>query len=176
MQHFELPFVLSNHRCKSRVMLLAFLWISGLLCGTLFVLAAEDPFSSLMRTVAFNRVSIAGLAAVLVFPLIVSAVAVYMAVPTFILPICFVKAFCYGSSMFGASAAFGSAGWLMRLLLLFSDSCMMVPLLWFWCRHLTGRRDSLKRDLAVCAVFAVFIGIIDYFLVSPYLAELMNSL
>lgn len=176
MQHIKLPFILSNHRCKGHVILLAFLWISGLLCGMFFISAAGDLFSSLMYAAAFCRVSIVGLAAVLLFPLIVSAVAVYMAVPAFVLPICFLKAFCYGCVLFVSSAAFGNAGWLMRILLLFSDSCMMVPLHWFWCRHLSGRRDSLKRDLTVCVVLAAFIGSVDYFLVSPYLVELMNYL
>lgn len=176
MQHFELPFVLSDHKCRSCVVFLAFLWICGLFCGMFFVSVAEDAFLPLMRTVAYSRVSIVGLAAVLVFPLAISAATVYLTVPAFLFPICFFKAFSFGCCLYSVSVAFGSAGWLVRVLLLFSDSCMMVPLLWFWCRHQAGNRDLIKQDLVVCASCAALIGATDYFLISPYLAELMNHL
>ncbi len=176
MRHFELPLVLSKHWCRYRVAILAFFWIVGLLCGVSFASVAKDFDFPQMRSLAYSRVSIAGLAAVLVFPLTISAVAVYLNVPVFLFPICFLKAFSFGYCLYSISVAFGDAGWLVRVLLLFSDSCMMVPLLWFWCRHQGRKRKSIKRDLTVCTSFAALIGVTDYYLISPYLVELMNYL
>lgn len=176
MRKFEISLVLSKHLFRYRMAILAFFWIVGLLCGVFFASAVKDFVFPQMRSFAYVRVSIAGLVAVLAFPLAISAVAVYLNVPVFLFPICFFKAFSFGCCLYSISVAFGDAGWLVRLLLLFSDSCMIVPLLWFWCRHQTGKRASIKRDLAVCTSFAALIGVTDYYLVSPYLVELMNYL
>ena len=127
-----------------------------------------------MNTAVHNHVTVIGLASVLFLPLIASVVAVHFNAHILIIPICFIKALTFGICLSGISVAFGGSGWLMRILMLFSDSCMIVLLLWFWCRHLTGKGNMLMWDAAVCAGAAFVIGLFDYFLVSPFLMELLS--
>ena len=160
-------------RCSWCAIILAFSWIAGLLCGLFFVSKAAEPLSLLMHTAVYNHITLFGLAAVLFLPLIASAAAVYLGAHILIFPICFIKSFAFGVCLCGVSVAFGSAGWLVRVLLLFSDSCMIVVLLWFWYRHLTGDRSVLRRDTVLCAAVALFVGLVDYLFVSPFFAGLL---
>ena len=169
MRYFKLPLV--NSVKKSPVFCLSFPWVTGLLLGMHFAYTASISISSLMHTVAYCRVSIVGLLFVLFFPLVISAMAI--SVPFFLFPLAFIKALSYGFSFYSVMYAFGSAGWLFTMLLLFSDSCMSVLLNWLWCRHLFGKKHTLWRDMLNCALVAVLIGLVDYFLVSPYLADLL---
>lgn len=159
---------------RDHVLLLAFSWILGFVFGMLYAHAAGDIVSALMRTAVCSRVSIVGLLASVFFPLIISAIAAYFSVPAVFISVAFLRAFSYGFCLWGVSAAYGSAGWLIRLLLLFSDSCTAVSLLWFCVRHLSGDRNSLKKDFVVCTVMASFVCCVDYFFVSPFLAALMS--
>lgn len=153
-------------------MLLAVFWIAGMLTG-LHISNTVNAFdNSLMRAAVLSGVSMVGLLAVVLFPLILSAIAVYFSVPLFFFLLSFGKAFGFAFCSFRILTAFGSAGWLVRWLLLFSDTCMSVVLLWFWIRNINGIGASSKKDLAVCAAFALLIGCFDYFVVSPFLRML----
>lgn len=169
MRYFKLPLV--NSVKKTPVFCLSFPWVAGLLLGMHFAFNASTSISSLMHTVAYCRVSIVGLLLVLFFPLVISVIAI--SVPFFLFPLSFIKALSYGFCFYSVMFAFGSAGWLFSMLLLFSDSCMSVLLNWLWCRHLFGKRHILGRDVLYCALAAVSIGLVDYFLVSPYLTDLL---
>lgn len=160
--------------CRFCVSFLAFSWTLGLSAGVYFAGTMQSSVFSLMRAAASSRVSIVGLIVLLIFPLLLSAFAVYLSAPICLLPVSFCRGAAFGFCSLGALYAFGSAGWLVRLMLLFSASAMTVPLFWFWIRHISGNKLLLRRDLAVCSALAVVIGIIDYFLVSPYLVMLMN--
>lgn len=149
-------------------------WVFGILFGMHFVSAASEPFSSLMRAGIYCRVTILGLLAVLLLPLFFSAVSVYFSIPHLQYFICFLKAFCFGCCLYCYMYTFSAAGWLIMSFMMFSDSCMLSPLLWFWCRHITGNRQSLKRDVCCCLTVAVLVGSVDYFIISPYLVSLLK--
>lgn len=162
----------TNLSRMTRIILLAFSWIAGMFFGLNESVPDTAVTVSLMHTVVRSSVSIVGLIAVLVFPLIISALAVFLSAPLVFLPLAFFKAFGYTVCSILIVSAFGSAGWLIRGLLLFSDTCMSIALLWFWFRNIEGKRLSSKKDLAVCAIFALLVGCIDYFVVSPFLGML----
>lgn len=168
------PSVLPRFQRKGSIVILAFLWILGLVCGLYIVSAAGDSISSLMGAICYNRVSIVGLAAVLFLPLVITAIAAYFSAPALIYIFCSFKALCVGCCLYGVVLVFGYSAWLIRLLLFFSDSIIAVLILWLWYRYLYLVRDTVWRDLTICAAVAGAIGIIDYFLVSPYLVMLMN--
>ena len=157
--------------CRSDAALLAFLWTAGLFLGTLAAQFAGPSFS-LMRP--SSGVSIVTPLVAAAFPFLLAAFAVHIHRPKLLLFLCFCKAFCFAFCGCLIWCAYGSAGWLVRFLLMFTDICMVPVLCWFCMRHITGPIISEKRDLAVCIVIAVIVAGIDYFAVSPFLAKLID--
>lgn len=163
-------------QCKESVILLSFLWILGLVFGLYFVASMDNSLLETFYIASINRPSIFSILFVSLLPIAVSATAVFCSGPVLIYALCILKAFCFSVSLCGVISVFGYSGWLLRLLLLFSDSCMVVLLLWLWCRILLSKHNSVLRDLLICTAIAVAVSMVDYFLVSPYLGILMHYL
>ena len=161
-------------QCKGSVILLAFLWTVGLVCGLYFISSSGEWVAELFSCVCGSRQSLLGLLAIICIPLIVSAISIYLPVPVLIYIYSVIKAFSFGCCLCGVAITFRQSSWLVRLLLLFSDTGLVVLMLWLWCRILYKNRFSVRKDLVCCIVAFAVIGIIDYFFVSPYLAMLMN--
>ena len=157
---------------KGSTVFLASCFASGLAAGCMAFFSAECETASLMRAAADSRVSIVGLLSVIFLPFLFSAFAVYLRQPWWLLPIAFCKAFSFALVFLGITAAYGSAGWLMRLLLMFSDLWTLPLLCYFWLRYATGERRLALRVIPsyLCAV--LLIAIIDHCLISPFLANL----
>lgn len=153
---------------------LALCWCVGLVVGVRAGIQAGGASLSLMRAAAESCVSIVGLLVATLFPFLFAAAAVFFSKPWLVLPVLFCKGVSFGACAYGVCAAFGDAGWLVRLLLLFSDSCMIPILFWFCLRHMGGRIQTVKRDLAVAAMAACLVGSVDYCFVSPFLATLIE--
>lgn len=171
--HTENSFLSYFSGCKKYVLFLAFSWISGIAFGLAFALYTQPYTASWMRMAVFGRVSIVGLACILLGPLYLSAAAVFFHRPGWIYVIATVKGISFGFGIYVFTAVCGSAGWLMRLLVAFSDSAMLVPLFLFWIRHLEGSHRYLKHDLIFCTASALLIGAADYFIISPYTAAIL---
>ena len=75
--------------------LLAFSFLSGHFLGVWCSGNASDFFLPAMRTAVSGRVSIIGLLSCALLPFLISALAVYLEQPVFLLPIAFVKAFLF---------------------------------------------------------------------------------
>ena len=153
--------------------LLALCWCGGLILGISFASSADDSTLLMMHSASMSAVSIPGLLSILFLPFLLSALAVYLSRSLLLLGVAFVKAFAFGFCAFAVNAAFQSAGWLVCMLLMFSDLCSLPLLVWFWLRHIAGDRRNAAADLAVCAAIALFIGGFDYCVVSPALAMLL---
>ena len=166
-----------DHTCNIsiiRVLLVSFVWILGFLIGNYFASQTADIHHLLLHNIAFCSVSFLGLYFALFFPFILSAFLIRSPVQSFTLLIVFAKALSIGFCACGIMIAFSSAGWLMRSLLLFSDSLIVILLLWFWIRNYTYEISKLNTDLSICAVLSFIISCIDYFAVSPFLEALLN--
>lgn len=158
-------------RCSFRVFFLAILWIMGLLVG-LLVASNDSSIYLLMRMAPTCNVSIVGLAVVLILPFLFSIIGLIYQKFVMIYFLSAVKAFVSGYTLYGILCCYGSAGWLIRGLLLFSDSSMTILLLWLLFRHIDRRKKTLYADATVCFISAVVIGITDYLIVSPFLCAL----
>ena len=176
MIHFALQSKKSDPAYSKRVIVLALCWIFGLLFGLFFVSSAGENASDIIVLLSHQKASFLGLAAITLTPLIVSFAAIKYKKIYFLFPICFLKAFAYSSCLMSICVCFGSAAWLIRALLLFSDSCAVILLLWFCCRGLTCGKVVIKQDIAVCSLVTAAVCTIDYLFVSPYLAKLMHLL
>lgn len=155
-------------------MVLASSWFLGLVLGIVFSIAAGDPLVSLMRTAVNSRVSISGLLTAILLPFLLSAFAVLIHESWLLIPIAFFKAFLFSFLGFGVMAAYGSAGWLVRLLLMFSDCCSLPVLFWYWAAHIGGQRNAALPAAVLPLLIAVGIGSFDYYIISPFLAMLIS--
>lgn len=160
--------------CRNSVWILAFCWISSICLG-LYIGSVFDPaVYSLMRMASCFHVSIVGLVLNLLFPIVLSAAAVYYLSPRSLLWLVFGKGLCHGICMYMTLAEFSSAGWLQCRLLMFSEYCLLVPLFILWIHQLDGSSNRLKRDITNCLATAAVAAVADYFIVSPFVITTIN--
>lgn len=168
-------FGLPDSSRKERRFLLAFTWISGLFLG-LLISHMADPFSDAwMRSLSYSAVSIVGLLVVTVLPFLLSAFLVFFFSPGLLYPLCFGKAFAFFLVMQSVCAYWDSAGWLVRCLLLFSDSLSCVVLYCFWLRRLDGGRAGLLSDTLMGLTAQLLIFSIDYWIIAPFWVCLIEN-
>lgn len=151
---------------------LASSWLLGLIVGCLIFYAAGYECVSWMRAAADSRVSIVGLLSVIILPFLFSAFAVYISHSWLLLIVAFGKAVSFSLVSLGILISFGSAGWLMRFLLMFSDLCALPLLFLFWMRFISGERRITLRSGLLFSAAGLVIGSIDFYLISPILAGL----
>ena len=161
----------SSRQFPCKILLLAG-WCLGLVLGICYVSQADGSFFVLMRRAAESPVSIVGLLAVLVLPFLITAFAVLISRPQLLILLAFLKAFSFGACACCVDQAFLSAGWLLRIFLMFSDLLSLPVLLWLWLRCISGERRRTVRDLVFSGVLLAAVGTVDYCLVSPALALL----
>lgn len=156
--------------CRSTI--LALFWISGLIAGAAAYFFAGHFLSSLMHGILSGSVSIVSLLCVTVLPFLFSAFAVYICEPRLLYPICFGKAFLFSVVSMAVWISFGSAGWLVRWLLMFSDLVSLPLLYLFWLRHISGQRSFSGLEILLVASACMLIGSVDYCCISPFVAML----
>ncbi len=163
-----------HQRRKAIRRYLAFSFFLGLVCGSLAYLSAGESIIPLMRGVPYAPVSIVGALCVSVFPILFSAYAVFLSNYGLLLPLCFAKAFLFSFVSLGISQAFASAGWLMRILLLFSDWTSFPILYWYWLRNLSpDSRFNFWETVLVCSLVGL-LGSIHFGIISPFLVRLIG--
>ena len=166
--------VFSISQRKIRTVFLAFFWCMGLLTGAILAQYSGEIHFSLMRRAAACSVSIVGLFTVLL-PFLFTAFAVVLSNCFLFYPIAFLKALTFSYHACVVSAAFGDAGWLVRYLFLFTDACTIPVLLWIWIRGSGNRCIGLLHGTGICVLIACAVGLIDFCIVSPFLAMLISS-
>ena len=143
--------------------ILSLFWTVGLICGFLVFRCAGESAFYLIRQAVCSPVSIASLLISLMLPFLVSALAVYLSKPQFLLIIAFCKAFLMIYVSLCVCHVFGSAGWLVRILYMSGD-ILSTPLLYrCWLKQI--RQDSSFRFAGSTFFFlTVFVvGCVDYF-------------
>ena len=156
------------------VIILAFCWIIGLWCGASYFLTTMDSYSVLMRTLPDSRVSIVGLLVNLFSLLIVYLAACHLIPNAVIYLIVLMKAVVFSYGLAGACTFYGTAGWLIHLLISFTDAFTIVPFLWFLIRSIHGHRCTLNRDAIACLCVYSIIFAIDFFCISPFFLHIRS--
>ncbi len=154
---------------------LAFFWCAGLLLGSLLSIRLQEQLLPLMRTALSARVSIVRLFVLHAFPLVLSAAAIALQLPYCILPFAFVRAGGLAFVACGAMLAFGSSGWLICMLLMFTDICMLCPSVLFWLRHLSGRRPHLWSELLALLLVLLALCVADSLRIWPFAEGLLQA-
>lgn len=157
-----------NHWCKFRKYFLIFSWCGGLFFGVSAACCSKDNLVPMIRAASTCPASLSGLLLSVALPFLISAFAITISEPWLLFPISALKAFCFGFCACGVNLAFGSAGWLVRVLFLFSDVCVIPLMFLFWLRYFDGKSLNLHKELAIWIIIAVCIGVADYCLISPF--------
>ncbi len=149
------------------------IWIVGTFWGIFLAAGADQATVSMMRLSALSRVSIVWLFATAVLPFLIAAVAVLIQQSRLLYTICFVRCCLYGFFLWLTVLSFGSAAWLVQPMLQFTDN-VSIFLLCLWCLHQFRIPSHGLRVLLVFCIVSVSAAILDYLVVSPYLAMLLN--
>lgn len=143
-------------------------WLIGLLLG---FCAAECAAFSLVQIVpyyAFGRVSLVQLLAACVLPFVVTYISAYLNAYWLACILSLWKAFSFGYCAVGIGLAYGSAGWLMRSLLLFSDGMILPALLFYWL-YFARKGKAVGKMAVILAIYAAGIAVFDYCFITPLL-------
>lgn len=172
VRFFRTSFIAASRR--SSAVVLAFVLFCGFSAGA-FLASWSGQFPlSLMRAATQNCVSIVNLFLVMLLPFLFTALAVYVGRLWLLFPIAFLKAFIFGYLGSCVLHLYGTSGWLIRFLLMFSD-CLSLPVLcWFWLRMLcrTGADMGRRFLAAVCMLFGIVS--LDYQFISPFLVDILS--
>ena len=158
---------------KNAKLFLAFSWILGLGGGGLAFRYAGDVLISLMPLAVNSQLSIVGQFLSISLPFLLSAFAVFVSCPGILIPLSFCKAFAYSYLVCGVFASFGSGGWLIRWLLLFTDSVSAALLYGYAMRHISGCRNFSPVGLFGCISVVAILAGVDFAYISPLLQRLL---
>ena len=162
----------SFFRRKVKLKILVFAWIFGLLIGAVFSVSADKLLFSTMRGAILSSMSITGPVTVVLLPLLLSAYAVYFSQPAMLVLVVFLKAFLFAYTGAGLLMLYPVSGWLLRWLLMFSDT-MVMPILWLiWLSDSTEGSAFKVRRIAICMAGAMLISCVDLFQIAPFLSRL----
>ena len=126
-----------------------------------------------MRLAIRRPVSIVGSAVTVVIPFLVSLYIVYHSKPWLVYFICALRIGTFSSVACAVNASFGSSSWLIGSLFQLPDLCLIPVLLLISHRSLIGY-DRARLSL-VCIAWSVAVGMINHFVISPFLAEIIDS-
>ena len=164
---------ISSFHCKMKLRVLVYSWVSGLILGAVLAVSSGNLLDSTMRAAVSGSMSISGLIAVQLLPLLLSAYAVYYTQPVLLVSVIFLKAFLFAYAGAGILILYPVSGWLIRSLLMFSD-ILTIPVLWFiWICVVPAAQYPMLRRIAVSALWSVLVGCVDMTLIAPFLARLI---
>lgn len=160
---------------RSTILSLALLavWFAGLSLGFSAARSYGDTLVSCMSQAVQLPASMA-VSFVVLFPLLVSALAVMTLGPYSLYVICFLRAFLLAIMLQTVGLTFQSGACLAAIFLMFSSLVFSPVLLWFWWRRLSLRMVCLKPDTVTCVVIGLLIGLMDHFFVSPFLMDIVH--
>ena len=159
--------------CRQNMCMFALCSVFSAGLGAWFAGTSGNTYILLMRMAASRPVSIAGSAVSVLLPFLVSLFIIVHSKPWLVYFICGIRIFLFSAAARALDCAFGSAGWLVRLMLQMTDLCLIPVLIWFSLLSLV--RKPTKHVMTCCILFAAAIGMLDYCVISPFLANLINS-
>ncbi len=155
-----------------RSLLFAGFWITGLISGTAISLSSGEPIISMTQSAVSGRGSVISLFATVLLPFLLAAFAAAIHIPALIFAVGFGKAFSFAFVSMGCMQSFPDSGWMIRLLLCFSNAAALPVLFWF-CRSCLRDKKPMYDRLIFFASLLLLAATIDYVYISSFLSELM---
>ena len=159
-------------RCHSCKMVLAFLWVVGFVCGCSCADCA-DNLVPLMLACCNAGVSIVGLFLVPFLPFLITAAAVYCSAPLFVYLTGLCKSFLLGFCICAVYSGFSGGGWLVCLLLLFTDILTAPVLLWFQLRAIPGPEKNIRKCGILAVAWFAAVSAADHIWIAPLLRKII---
>jgi hypothetical protein len=159
-------------KCSS--LLLALAWLVGLGFGAAIFCYSGEYTASLMPLAATGQLSIVSLLLSTSLPFLLCAAAALLSMPRLLPVIGFFRAFSYAWVVCAVFCAFGTGGWLIRLLLLFTPTWSCVLLYWYMGHHASCLRSFSCWSLGFCLLMVGILVFLDFFHVSPLLQQLLS--
>ena len=164
-------FRMSIFGCKAGAVILAWVFVFGLLAGSLASIGAQAVFTD--QRLVFAQSSGVSAFVPTVLPLLISGFAVYTGWPVLLIPAAFWKAFSFSYVAPGVIRAWGSAGWMVGGLAVFASFCSLCVLWWYWLRHIGGEGFS-GRTFFLALGEMILLSWLDLALISPFLANILT--
>lgn len=149
-------------------------WLISLLAGTYIATFAPTTSQSLMLTLVHSRMSIVSLTFVAILPFVLSAIILRFFSWPFLIPIVSIKAYCLGFVGSLVFISYPGAGWLMRWLLIFTDSVLVIMQLYLWIQC-SVKHPKQRIDL-ICTyiIWALVFVCLDHYCVYPFALSLLE--
>lgn len=147
-------------------------WYAGLSLGFIAARFYGDTLVSFLRQAPYISGSVFDFLCASAFPLLFSACAVAIFSSRLSFPLCLIRGLGMGITFGGMISCYGASSWLMVLLLMFSSVCISPIELWFLWRRLCAGMHGFASDTAIATGLCVGIGIIDFLIIAPFLADI----
>ena len=158
---------------KWNKLFLALLWVAGLIAGGFVFRYTGSNLASQMPLAVASQPSIFSLLMSSLLPFLFSAYAVYIGLPRILYGIGFLKAFGLGYLSNSVVYAFGSGGWLVRWLFLFTDISAAAVLYCYCHRHISGVRNMSAGSFSAYAGIIAAVSFLDYGVISRLLLRVL---
>ncbi len=147
------------------------MWIVGMLVGKLSGCKFLIPASF---GATLQKGSFVSYITTLTFPLLLSALVMYINKAILIAPILLIKSFLFSATACALLLTYGSAAWLVGFLGFAASFCSSAVLLLFLFRNCDSPRKRLRSEAILFLFINLLIGITDYYVLSPILISSLN--
>lgn len=152
----------------------AFTWLFGLLVGKWIASGLSVTGIDFARSIVSGRGSLTFLLLRSVLPVIAVLLLAHRGRKGYILPVVFLKALLLNFSVCIMMRAFDSAGWLVSVLVFFTDflSCYLCVFCVLY--SLCTEKKVSKRFCTTCFVLCSLVAVFDYFVILPFVVSLFR--
>ena len=153
--------------------LLAFFWIAGLITGIFLALRIDESVITFMYSVVSRPASIVSSLLTTSLPFLFSAIAVFISKPGLLPVIAFCKASVFSLVSLIALRTFGTAGWIIRCMVMFADICTL-PFFYSFCRRHICRSSHLSIFDGSYLITSILICSLDVYCITPFFTEVLQ--
>lgn len=140
--------------------------------GFMLLAGSRGRLSLVFRLLPASSTNGAVLFLSVIFPLLLTYLAIRLNRLVLIWMLAFFKSCIFSFFCFGVRASFSEAGWLIQLLVLFSDHFSMIVYHCIWLQCLVFKSCSVRLCLIAGMFLLLLIYLIDLFLICPFTALL----
>ena len=153
--------------------LLAFSFAVGFVFGVCVANRVDIDLLTFIQMASSHKASLPALLFVTTTPLLASCMAVYTDRQWILYIVSLLDAFSWSFCSYLVLIAYGAAGWLIHILILFSSNFLNILLCWFSLHYISGAKKCLIRNGIFAVLLSIIICCIDYCFVSPCLVNLI---
>ena len=171
LQYFRRYFGKNEMQSFIATAALAIPWLVGMIFGACAARGLGGEYRELIQDICVSKGSFFGFFLSMFLPLMLSVAAERITSPYGILPVIFGKGFSLAVTTVTCLKSWGSAGWLVMLLLFAGDILGTLVMLWLWYRILI-RKQLARRDLSMAALLLSLVCVLQIFVIVPFLSKL----